>query len=75
MEDYISVKCQCGRIFSEPYWALQENPPRAPTIEGMKGTRYNLEQELMYHQNKDCPYMISERKKIELSTKPKSILI
>lgn len=74
-KDYIEIKCQCGRTFSKPYWSLQENPPKAPTEEGMRVTRYMLGEELKYHQNNDCPHFYSERKKAELSTKPNPIFI
>tara|TARA_R110000868_G_scaffold114344_3_gene306439 strand:- start:5229 stop:5456 length:228 start_codon:yes stop_codon:yes gene_type:complete len=69
-KDAVSYMCKCGRELSVPITSMQEKMMTAPSHEEMTKVQYMLTQEIIYHQNNNCGYMDSERKKAMLSVEP-----
>lgn len=77
-KDAVSYECKCGREFVVPFPSMQNcslDSMRAPSEIGLKQASEALAIEVMYHQNKNCPWMNNERVKAEMATAPKPIII
>jgi hypothetical protein len=55
-----------------PYPSMQKFPTLSPSEEDLKIANYKLTQEIIYHQNNNCPYMHKQRQEMMLAIKPKS---
>lgn len=62
-KDAINYLCKCGREIVVPYSSMQRSPTIAPSPEELKQASYALTQEIIFHQNKQCPVMFMEREK------------
>lgn len=65
-KDALSYECKCGRELVVPIESLQEKSSIAPNMQQMKNLQYRLTQEIIYHQNRNCPVMFIEREKARL---------
>lgn len=74
-KDAVSYECKCGRELVVSFPSMQKSPSMAPSIEELKTADYCLTQEIIYHQNKQCPVMHQERKKAMLATAPHSMVL
>lgn len=77
-KDAVSYECKCGRELVVPFPSMQDAPldsVRAPSEKEIKEASYALSQEIIFHQNKQCPWMHEQRKKAALATKPESIVL
>ena len=73
-KDAVSYQCKCGRELVVPFPSMQNvrlDSMRAPSEREIKQASEALAQEVIYHQNKQCPWMANERAKAQYATKPK----
>ncbi len=77
-KDAVSYQCKCGRELVVPFPSMKncrEDSMIAPSERELREASYALTQEIIYHQNKTCPWMYDQRQKAMLSTKPEPIMI
>ncbi len=74
-KDAVSYQCKCGRELVVPFPSMQRTKTLAPSERELKQASYALSQEIIFHQNKQCPWMDEQRKKATLATKPESVVI
>lgn len=75
-KDAVSYQCKCGRELVVPFPSMQNAPldsVRAPSEKEIKEASHALSQEIIFHQNQQCPWMRNERTKAIFATKPESI--
>ena len=74
-KDAVSYQCKCGRELVVPFPSMQGTKTLAPSEKEIKEASYALSQEIIFHQNKQCPWMHEQRKKTSLATKPEGIVL
>lgn len=77
-KDAISYVCKCGRELVVPFPSMQNvqaDSIIAPSEKELKQASHALMQEIIFHQNKRCPWMADERAKAKYAVKPKSVTI
>ena len=77
-KDAVSYQCKCGRELVVPFPSMQNcriDSMRAPSETELKQASEALAIEVMYHQNKTCPWMANERAKAKYAVRPKSVTI
>lgn len=62
-KDAVSHTCKCGRELIVPFPSLQKREMTTPSDREVRDASYALTQEVIYHQNKACPWMYHERNK------------
>lgn len=73
-KDAVSYECECGRELVVPFPSMQNvrlDSLRAPSEKEIKEVSDALVQKVIFHQNKECPWMANERAKSKYATKPK----
>lgn len=71
----MSWTCKCGRELVVPYPSMQKRVMTAPSREEVSQVNHALTQEIIFHQNRECPWMYMQRKEAELSTKIPDIVL